>query len=343
MPPKKIVDLGVACQPDFRKALASQKHVLVDPARDDKLQRVYAWLTANERDLAKHLVLAADAAIKYVLDGARTRRLDLNDPRVDKDERASVGTKLQYHVLEELKLDKVAPLDTIIENIPVELKSTVRKNWYIPVEGQCQVTMLIQLDLDEWEVSAWLMRTHRVLLNDGANQDKKRTISKANFNKYALQLIPPTPLGPEPLKTLSKLDSQVIFGKKGIKTRIAHLLSVLPNVILPRTSIALVGGTADDVMKRAREAKSSVAEDHGYLTLVGSWLPQQKALRELGFDPIGEPWVSISPEYLRKKTGPPMNLGLAPKKKSDKDFLALVNKLPVDVRNQWIKRFPDLR
>lgn len=303
---------------------------------------VYTWLTAPERNLAEHIVVAVDAAIKYVLDGARTRRLDLFDSRVDKDERSSVGTKLQYHVLEELNLEKVPPLDTVIENIPVELKSTVRKNWTIPVEGQCQVTVLIRADPENGRVAAWLMRTHRILLNEGTNQDKKRTVSMVNFNKYALPLIPWTPLSTEPLKMLTQQDAAIIFGKTGIKPRIAHLLSILPDIVLPRTSIALVGGTASDTMKRARDAKRVVARNHGNLTLVATWLPQRIALVELGFDPIGEAWVSVSPRFLRAHPGPPKLLGIDVKKKTDQDFLQLVKLLPADVRNDWVKIFPDL-
>lgn len=342
MPSKNLAHPGQTCQADFRKVSKSRRHIFEDPSTDRELQAVYAWLTAPERSLADHIVLAVDAAIKYVLDGARTRRLDLFDSRVDKDERSSVGTKLQYHVLEELGLEKVPPLDTVIETIPVELKSTVRKNWTIPVEGQCQVTMLIRADPENGRVSAWLMRTHRVLLNEGTNQDKKRTVSLVNFNKYALRLIPWTPLAAEPLKTLTKHDASIVFGKLGIESRIAHMLSVLPDIILPRTSVALVGGTADDVMKRARAAKGPVARTHGYLTLVATWLPQRNALRELGFDTIGEAWVSVSPKYLSAHPGPPILLGIDTGKKSDRDFLQLVNQLPTAVRGNWVRRFPDL-
>lgn len=342
MPSKNLIHPGEACQADYRSAASSKEHVLEDPATDGELKAVYEWLTAPERNLPERIVLAVDMAIKYVLDGARTKRLDLFDPSVDKDERSSVGTKLQYHVLEELGLKKVPPLDTVIEKIPVELKSTVRRNWTIPVEGQCQVTMLIRADPENGRVAAWLMRTHRVLLNEGANQDKKRTISQVNFHKYALPLIPWTPLVPEPLKCLAKQDADIVFGKDGIEPRIAHLLRVLPDTIIPRTSIVLVGGTAHDILKRARNAKITVARDSGHLTLVSKWLPQRVATQELGFSPIGASWVSVSPEYLRAHPGPPKILGINTKKRTDQQFLDLVELLPRDIRNDWVKKFPDL-
>ena len=231
--------------------------------------------------------------------------MNLFDPSVDKDERSSVGRRLQYHVLEELGLEKAPPLDTVIRKIPVELKSTVRMNWTIPVEGQCQVTMLIRSDPENGRVAAWLMRTHRVLLNEGTNQDKKRTISQVDYNKYALPLVPWTPLAPEPLKCLAKEDADVVLVKGGIEGRVAHLLRVLSNTTIPRLLIVLIGGTADDVLKGARNARIAVARNSGHLTLVGERLPQKVATQELGFSSIGASWVSVSPEYVRTHPSPP--------------------------------------
>src|SRR5690606_8215888 len=97
----------------------------------------------NSLPLEERLTLAVNEAIEYVLDGARTWRFDLDSPDVDSDERASLGTKLQYRVLDALDLKKLPPLDTKILGIPVELKGTVRSNWMIPREGQCQICLLI--------------------------------------------------------------------------------------------------------------------------------------------------------------------------------------------------------
>lgn len=343
MPSIALVHPGASCLADLRKAGPSRGHIVEDPEQDVDFLKVFAWLTAPERDLATHMMLATDAAIKYVLDGARTKRLDLFDPSVDKDERSSVGTKLQYHVLEELGLEKVAPLDTVIEGIPVELKSTIRTNWQIPVEGQCQVTVLIQVDPKLGRVAAWLMRTHRVLLNNGKNQDKKRTISKTNMGNYAKQLLPWTSLPGEPLKRLAIQDADIIFGTSGMELRLAHLFSVLPDIVVPRTSIAIVGGTAGDVMKRARSVKSKIAEEIGNLTLVATWKPQSIALRELGFSPLGESWVSVSPDRLKACSSTPVLLGIDPASKRDQEFLQLVRALPHPIQSEWVKKFPDLR
>src|SRR4051794_32170046 len=116
---------GSPCQPDARRGIQPPTHIVAPPEADADLQAVYHWLMARPVD--DLLRTATDDAIRYVLDGARTWRFDLLDPKVDSDERSSVGTKLQYHVIERLGLKKVPPLDTQIVGVAVEIKGTVRR------------------------------------------------------------------------------------------------------------------------------------------------------------------------------------------------------------------------
>ena len=105
----------------------------MDPADDEDLQRVHRWLSEKPLEIA--MTQAVDDAVKYVLDGARSGRFDLTSSDVDSDERATVGTKLQYRVINELGLVKERPLDTSIVGVPVDIKGTVNTNWTIPSEG----------------------------------------------------------------------------------------------------------------------------------------------------------------------------------------------------------------
>ncbi|MBO3103717.1 NaeI family type II restriction endonuclease [Cellulomonas fengjieae] len=149
------------------------------------------------------LKAAVDEAVRYVLDGARTWRFVLLDPKVDSDERSSVGTKLEYHFIERLGM-KVSPLGTEIVGVAVEIKGTVRVGaapWMIPREGQCQVTQLIRIDPKGNRFAAWLTRTHRVWLSGGkGNQDLKRSLLADPFRAYALPLVEWTGSPPQPLK-----------------------------------------------------------------------------------------------------------------------------------------------
>lgn len=294
MPPKKILlPPGSECASDR----GGVPHIAEDPQLDNDLQAVHAWL--RSRPLERLLTGAVNDAVEYVLDGARTWRFDLDSPDVDSDERASVGTKLQYRVLAALELIKEPPLDTKILDIAVELKGTVRTNWMIPREGQCQICLLIQVDSKHNRHRVFLMRTHRLWLNDGGNQDKKRTIMADAIRAYALPVLPWTPLPPNPLKLLTSEEVAIVFNlKQGIKRRLTALFGFLPEVVISRIAIETVGANAKDAARRAREAKVDVYTEHGLVVLVGKWTPQRELAARLGFDLSGDAWVAVRPETL---------------------------------------------
>lgn len=264
---------------------------------DADLQTVYAWLSSQP--LKRLLTSAVNDAVEYVLDGARTWRFDLDSPDVDSDERASVGTKLQYRVLAAFGLIKEPPLDTKILGIPVELKGTVRTNWMIPRESQCEICLLIQVDAKHNRHRAFLMRTHRLWLNDGGNQDQKRTVMADAIRAYALPVLPWTPLPPNPLKTLTAEQVAVVFNlKNGIKRRLTALFGFLPEVVIPRIAIETVGANAKDAARRARQAKPDIYFEQGLVVLMGTWTPQREVAAKHGFDISGDAWVAIRPETL---------------------------------------------
>lgn len=276
---------------------AGIEHIVQDPANDVDLQTVYAWL--RTRPLESLLTGAVADAVEYVLDGARTWRFDLDSPEVDSDERATVGTKLQYRVIAAFGLIKEPPLDTTILGVAVELKGTVRSNWMIPREGQCQICLLIQVDskLDRHRV--FLMRTHRVWLNEGGNQDQKRTIMATARDTYALPVLPWTPLPANPLKQLTPDQVAVVFHlRHGIKRRLTALFGFLPEVVIPRIAIETVGANAKDVGRRARQCKPGVFAEHGLVVLMGTWSRQREIAARHGFDISGHGWVALRPETL---------------------------------------------
>jgi hypothetical protein len=283
---------GDRCQPDPRRAIPQPEHTIVDPREDDDLQAVKAWL--ERRPIAQLLCTAVDDAVRYVLDGARTFRFDLTSNEVDSDERSSVGTKLQYHVIEQLELLKEPPLDTKILDIPVEIKGTVRKSWMIPREGQCEITLMIQIDAQHHCFRALLMRTHRAWLTGGnGNRDLKRSPRADALTEYAHEIVTWTDLPPEPLRDLSLDQLRVVFGPDGIKKRVTALFGYLPGVVIPRASITTVGAGRNDPLRRAREAKPDVLKEHDLVVLVGTWDPERAAARQLGHDLSGEAWVAV--------------------------------------------------
>ena len=258
---------------------------------DADLVAVHRWLI--NRPIGDLLMDATDSAVKYVLDGARTWRFDLLDSAVDSDERASVGTKLQYHVIQGLGLRKQPPLDTAIVGVAVEIKGTVGRTWMIPKEGQCEVTLLIRIDAQNNRFAAWLMRTHRRWLNEGANQDGKRSPRADAVANYALTVVPWTPLPPEPLKTLTAAQLAEVFGDRGLKRRLGSLFRFLPEVIIPRGSITTVGAGLQDPLRRAREVKEDLLLSDGLVVLVGKWSDERFVAKRMGFDISDSAWVAV--------------------------------------------------
>ena len=285
---------GDLCVPDQRPGHDPIGHALIDPRHDVDLQRVYAWLQPSPVEQA--FTRAIDDAVKYVLDGSRTGRFDLMSDEVDSDERASVGTKLQYRVIAELGLVKEPPLDTTIVGVPVELKATVRSNWMIPTEGQCEICVLIQVDATRSLHRVFLMRTHRAWLREGANKDGKRGIASAALRDYALPVLDWTPLPPEPLKLLSSRQLDVVFAPRvGQTERLTALFGFLPDVVIPRSSIETVCAGNRDPLRRARQAKPLVQERHGLQLLCGRWREDLELAAARGFDISGDAWVALSP------------------------------------------------
>jgi hypothetical protein len=288
---------GETCWPDARAGVVRAPHVVVAPTEDRALQTVAAWLRTQPLD--RQLTRAVDDAVKYVLDGSRSGRFDLMGDDVDSDERASVGTKLQYRVLGELKLLKEPPLDTTMVGLPVELKATIASNWMIPTEGQCEICLLLQVDAARARHRAFLMRTHRAWLREGANKDGKRGIVADALGKYALQILDWTSLPPEPLKLLTSEQLEVVFAPRvGQTQRLTALFGFLPDTVFPRSSIETVCAGNKDPMRRARQAKPLVAERHGYRLLCGTWKEDVQIAAMHGFDISGDAWVALTPRAL---------------------------------------------
>lgn len=249
------------------------------------------------RPLEPLLTGAVFDAVEYVLDGTRTWRFDLDSPDVDSDERRTVGTKLQYRVLASLKLKKEKPLDTKILGVAVELKGTIGTTWMIPREGQCEICMLIQVDTTNDRHRSFLMRTHRLWLHGGSgNQDSKCGIQAGALTAYSLPLLDWTPLPVNPLKLLTAAQREVVFHPRdGQAQRVTALFGFLPEVVFPRSSLPTVCANRADPMRRIREIKARVLQEHGLRFLCGTWPEERAEAAARGFDLDGEAWVALRP------------------------------------------------
>jgi hypothetical protein len=267
-------------------------HVPVALSDDVQLQAVYEWFAV--RPAAALVGGAVESAIAYVLDGARTGRFDLNDPAVDSDERRTVGTKLQYHVLEAFELPRLRQPDTEIAGVPVDIKATVCDNWMIPKEGQCKICLLIKIDPAGHQHCSWLMRTHRLWLHGGnGNGDKKRGIRREPLRKWALPLYDLADFRPSPLLLLDQPGRAAVFDPTaGQERRLAELFRRLPGVVLPRSAIETVGFGRRDPLRRARAVKTPLAHE-GLEILCGTWRSEFDRAESYGYDLSDDAWLCL--------------------------------------------------
>jgi len=288
-----LAEAGEECASDR----SGVPHTIAHPEDDPELQQVLAWI--RSAPVAQLMTGAVVEAIEYVLDGARTFRFDLGSPEVDSDERRTVGVKLQYRILEAFGLPKEPPLDTSIVGIPVEPKATIGGNWAIPREGQCEICLLTQVDSTNDRFRVFLMRTHRRWLNEGKNQDSKRTIRADARDRFATTVLDWTPLPHNPLKDLTPEQLAIVFeARVGIKRRVTALFGFLPEVVIPRAAIETVAAMAKDPLRRARQAKPDVFFSHDLVVLMGTWTPQRELAARHGFDLSGDAWVAVRRETL---------------------------------------------
>ncbi|MCV7709604.1 hypothetical protein M3C81_005535 [Micrococcus luteus] len=307
-----IADVNAFCTRDERPAKKGAPpvdrlpaHVPAPPEQDEELQKVLAWLQA--RPLKAQLTEAVLQSVYYILDGSSTGRVHLHDPEVDSDERSAVGTNLQYRVLKVLGLAKEKPLDTVIEGVPVDVKCTTGKGygWMIPQEAQCEVCLLVKIDTEQDRFAAYLMRTHRVWLNDGGNQDKKRTIKAEARKQFTVPLFKEVwaPLPRNPLRDLTAEQREFVLNlhpdhQRGQEARFLALFSMLPKALVPRHVIETVGANRDDPARRARAIRDRLMANHGLVLLCGTWQAEREAAQSAGVA-LEEPyWVAVPQEEI---------------------------------------------
>ncbi|GAA2912781.1 hypothetical protein Acy02nite_48510 [Actinoplanes cyaneus] len=268
-------------------------HALTTPGADPELRTVLSALRLHH-NLPLLFGGAIQSAVDYVLDGARTGRFDLSSPLVDSDERRTVGTKLQYHLLDALGLPKLRSPDTLISGIPVDIKGTVGDNWSIPREAQCELCILVKIDVQRDRHSAWLMRTHRAWLHGGqGNRDQKRGVIAAALQRHAIALYPETAMSRNPLRLLDDDGIAAVFNPNaGLVLRLTELFTRLPEVVFPRHSIETVGFQLHDPLRRARQAKERVREA-GFDLLVETWVHERERAESLGFELPKDGWVAV--------------------------------------------------
>ncbi|MFE8006355.1 NaeI family type II restriction endonuclease [Streptomyces sp. NPDC057418] len=268
------------------------EHVLAGPDADAELQAVLSWFS---RHPVAHLYTEAIRnSIDYVLDGGRTGRFDLLSPDVHPGERASVGAKLEYEVLRIFDLPKAQPLDTLIANVPVDIKATVGDNWAIPAEAHCQLCICTQIQMRKNRHRSWLVRTHRSWLHRGkGNRDGKRGLAVDARNNWSVPLYDWANLPVNPLRYLTQEQAVKVLAKKpGQVKRLLMMFRFLEGRIIPRNVILTVGAGNDDPMRRARQARDEAVKE-GLTILCGDWVESRDQAAARGISLQAGEWIAL--------------------------------------------------
>ncbi|MBX9425023.1 NaeI family type II restriction endonuclease [Streptomyces lateritius] len=271
---------------DFCTNTDTSEHLLLTPADDPQMRSVLSWL--GELPVARVYTESIRASIDYVLDGGRTGRFDLLSPEVHPGERASVGAKLEFEILRNLRLPKTKPLDTAIAGVPVDIKATVGSNWAIPGEAHCQLCLCTQIQLKKNRHRTWLVRAHRSWLYRGkGNHDGKRGLAVHAREHWSVPLYDWTPLPVNPLKYLSEeVAQQVLADQPGQVQRLLTMFRALEGKVIPRNTLLTVA-RSHDPMRRVRDVKRAAAAE-GLTLLCGR---DAMAARGISLQP-GE-WIAV--------------------------------------------------
>lgn len=223
-----------------------------------------------------------------VIDGPRTGRYCIE--QLEKTEKIYIGTKVEIVLRTELELERGLVLDNYIADEEVDTKFSLRGKWMIPPEAVGKICLLAMGDDNTRQYKLGLFRAARRLLNKGANQDRKKSVSAAGKNKIvwlAQGAIPANfMLG------LSCDARDAIMSAANGKSRIQELFRHATGRLIPRYVIEQVARQRDP-LKRAREAKADLAAE-GIRVLCAAYKADRKAFSQHGFVHFdNDDWLSV--------------------------------------------------
>lgn len=202
-------------------------------------------------------------ALDEVIDGIRTGRWSVDS--LEKTEKTYIGTKVEILFKFDFELAKGTKLDLLIEDVEVDIKCTVLKDWMIPKEAVGELCLLVRVDDLRSKFWIGVVRAAQSALRIGENRDRKSSLS-AEGKKSILWLVE---AGNLPVNFLASIDPEIrqkIFShRKSGQARINELFRLVQGRIIPRIAIETVAQQKDS-MKRARDARGPLKRE-GILVL----------------------------------------------------------------------------
>ncbi len=237
-------------------------------------------LVPNAMEFANRCGNVLRSAIDEVIDMPRSGRFSIE--QLEKTEKTYIGTKVEILFRHEFDFPKGEKLDLLISGIEVDVKNTVKNNWTIPREAVGEICILLKTDDKNSKFSVGLLSCEIENLNEGQNQDRKRTVSSVGREKI-LWLTKNGELPPNFFLQMSDDARSHILEAVGTE-RVARLF--LSNINTPiNRNIIKMAAQQEDYMKRVRVngGARDIVEPLGYEILFGYYEEDRKKASSLGF------------------------------------------------------------
>lgn len=248
------------------------------------LQRI----SGLEEQLSRTLRLALDE----VIDGARTGRFAVT--QLEKTEKTYIGTKVEILLRYTLQWQRGTKLDNLIEGVEVDTKFSLTGQWMIPREARGEICLLAEADDNAGRFSVGLLRMTPDVLRIGLNQDGKTSVS-ASGKQQIRWLCHQRPMTPNFLLNLDPALRASIQAHRSGKARITAFFEQVTGRLVPRGVVLQVIKLPGDPMKRAREAKATLAAK-GYRLLCATYAEDRQAMHAAGFvDCADDDWLCLPP------------------------------------------------
>lgn len=258
-------------------------------AADLALDAVEHVLAARS-DLPEIIGNALRQSFDEVIDGTRTGRYRIE--QLEKTEKTYIGTKVEIVLRNKLALPRGAILDNLIAGYEVDTKFSLSGSWMIPREAVDQICLLVAGNDTSGTVSAGLLRMTDDVLTTGTNQDGKRNVSAAG-KRQIRWLLRDVAMPRNFLLDLDDETRESVLSPSSGKQRVTALFRNVTGKLIPRSAILQVTQLQGDPLKRAREAKTTLAAE-GFEVLCATYLPERDRMIQYGFHDVNDDdWLSM--------------------------------------------------
>lgn len=231
-------------------------------------------------------------ALDEVIDGARTGRYAVS--QLEKTEKTYIGTKVEIMLRFAMKWARGSKLDNLIAGVEVDTKFSLTGQWMIPREARDEICLLIQADDRTALFSVGALRMLSSVLRNSLNRDGKTSVS-ASGREQIQWLCLDRPMAPNFLLNLEPALVASIQSCRSGKQRITKLFELVTDRLIPRVVVVQIIRLPGDPLKRAREAKATLASK-GYRVLCATYAEDRQAMHAAGFTGCADDdWLSLKP------------------------------------------------